>query len=200
MKTVFKKHRICIEADQNGLTRCALGFRPLEVVHKIMQSECGEENVTPIENGKFYVDTEVPDFCYDYVTTNNPDIIQVEKIPQEVFENLEKVTDRVNYVIMMMRINAVLFVTKLEYEHFKPGTVKNKDFLLFDFMWQGLAFIVISIPIRDMEKAYIVAKETGLRIADGIPRMFGGGENTSFPLKSKNIMKISFMNQKSRTI
>ena len=67
------------------------------------------------------------------------------------------------------RAGVLLFMVRLEYLHFPPGTESNNDFQLLMIKWEDMVWAAIRIPKEKMEIAKTVAEETGIRIADGIP-------------------------------
>jgi len=94
--------------------------------------------------------------------------------------------DRFNIACMLTRPGANLFMIKLEYTHFVPGTDANDDFLVWQISFDGLPFFLLSIPADKKNLAYKVAGETGMKISDGIPILIGGGAEQAFPVAGKN--------------
>lgn len=85
------------------------------------------------------------------------------------------------------RIGANLFIVSLEYNHFKPGTDRNKDFQFMFIKWQDMIYAMVTIPYKDKDIAYRVAEEVDMRISDGIPEVFPVHSPRVFSLEnSKN--------------
>jgi len=101
------------------------------------------------------------------------------------------------FVIGMLhpgRIGFALFSTLLEYRHYPPDTLKNDLFQLVVLKWEEIYWGVISIPIWDKVFADRIAKETGLKFADGIPSMIGGEGVKTFPVTdSERIVTIEYI-------
>lgn len=88
------------------------------------------------------------------------------------------------------RLGVMLFAVKLEYSYFPPGTSKNEELQMHLFNWEGMVWAMVSIPRVYMELATLIASETGVRIADGIPHLLGGGEMKAFPLSGENVFTL----------
>jgi hypothetical protein len=72
------------------------------------------------------------------------------------------------------RPGVLLFAVTLEYGYYPPNTESNKLYELTVFYWEGMAWFAIRIPQEGMKTAQEVAKSIGVRIADGVPVLFGG--------------------------
>lgn len=84
-----------------------------------------------------------------------------------------------------------LCITKLEHEHYPPGSDLNNDFFMRLRKWEDILWAIVSIPKNDIEIMQNVAKETGLKIADGLPCIISSGKMKRFPIKnSKNVFTL----------
>lgn len=96
--------------------------------------------------------------------------------------------DRFGMVGFMGRVGFSKFMTRLEHEHYDPKDEALNDRLqMFLISHQGLTFVVLSIPLEDRHLAEKIATECDLRFADGVPAVFGGEGNPSFPIQHKNL-------------
>lgn len=96
--------------------------------------------------------------------------------------------DRFGMVGFMGRVGFSKFITRLEHEHYDPkDEVLNNRYQMFLIEYGGLTFVLISIPLEDRHLAEKIATECDLRFVDGLPSVFGGGENSAFPIRHKNI-------------
>jgi hypothetical protein len=119
----------------------------------------------------------------------------------ECLRDLEKNPDKVHFVIQASRLGGRLFIVKLEYENYPPRTAKNKDYDLTIAKWPdddwGLLWFVVSIPKKDYNLAEQVAKETGLRIADGVPTIIDMNGCVHFPISGPTVFSLE-SNAKSK--
>lgn len=83
-----------------------------------------------------------------------------------------------------------LFMVKLEHTYFPSGTDANKYFFLRMQKWEGIIWVIVSIPKEKKNLAEKIAAETGLRIADGIPHMFHSGQVTGFPISNERVFTL----------
>mgnify|MGYP001308699587 CR=1 FL=1 len=109
---------------------------------------------------------------------------------QEIIKTCQS-PDRFNIVCMLSRPGATLFMIKLEYTYFIPGTDANNDFLVWQMSFDGLPFFLLSIPANKKDLAYKVAGETGMKISDGIPILIGGGTEQVFPVRGDNTFTLT---------
>ena len=102
----------------------------------------------------------------------------------------------IHYICMTVppRPGCHLFCTILEYKFYPPNTDKNKEFILQIIKWKvdGMEMIYTIVSIPEKEKAYAeaVAKMVGMRIANGVPTMLGGGKPHFFPINVPNAFTI----------
>lgn len=90
----------------------------------------------------------------------------------------------------MNRIGVSLFMTKLEYTHYPPRSGKNHLFEFRILKWPDdfpMYWVIASIPIEDREMAELLIPECGLRLANGIPMMLGGGKELVFPMSGDRV-------------
>ncbi len=94
---------------------------------------------------------------------------------------------RIHYICMLIppRAGVNLFASILEYKFYPPNTPKNEEFIMQILRWEELTYSIISIPMKEKAYAEAVAKTVGMRIANGVPTMFGGpgGEPKFFPVR-----------------
>lgn len=76
--------------------------------------------------------------------------------------------------------------TTLEYIHFPPGTALNDEFQLAVVEWNDIGWIIVSIPLTKASLMETVARQCGLRVADGIPMMVTGEGFERFPFTNGN--------------
>ena len=92
--------------------------------------------------------------------------------------------------IIPPRVGVRLFVVKLEYFYFEPGTPRNDEFIFHVINWQDMNWVVVSIPKEYMELAKKVATEVGLRIADGVPHVITARQVYVFPMNTENVFTL----------
>lgn len=103
------------------------------------------------------------------------------------FLRLGRVHPRLLIAALEMRLGVALFAVRLEYGHYKPGTARNDDFQVMRLCWQGDFYHVFSVPLADKPLADAAAKQTGMRLADGVPHCFQAGKRSVFPLSGPNV-------------
>jgi hypothetical protein len=109
----------------------------------------------------------------------------IEEIQFSKLIELGKDTSKLHLIVDMQRIGAGLFNVKMEYTHFPPRSEKNTLFEMVMLRWptqNDFLWAVSSFPIEYRSKAEEIAKECGLRIADGIPTVFNFDGAHQFPL------------------
>lgn|GEM_PF-2306353 len=88
-----------------------------------------------------------------------------------------------------LRPGVTEFATRLEHEHYRPGTPKNCRYRLTIVNWpqeDPMQFFVVSFPVEDRATAEKLAGECGLRFADGVPLLFANGKEYWFPMQGDN--------------
>lgn len=95
------------------------------------------------------------------------------------------------YVVgLSVRKGTRLFMTKLEYEHYKPSEPRN-DLINFDILtWQNLVFYITNVPMAEKDICYQVAKELGMSIVDGTPLVIDHTGKHYFPLSDSNVFTL----------
>lgn len=119
---------------------------------------------------------------------------------KELFKNatLEDVAEfmrnprNVHYIGMLMppRPGVRLFATRLEYEHYVPGTVRNELYKIAIINWEDIIWILVSIPKEDAPLAGKIAEECGLRFADGVPTIITSEGLAQFPVNETNLFTL----------
>jgi|SRR6516225_3740662 hypothetical protein len=99
------------------------------------------------------------------------------------------------YVIgACFRPGVVVFATRLEHEHYRPGSGKNCKYRLVIVNWPldewKIHWYVVGFPIEDRHTAEALAKECGLRFADGVPCMLSQGKHEFFPMDGPNVYNL----------
>lgn len=121
--------------------------------------------------------------------TNKNPLDLSENLTDEEFTSLSKDEDKLFIVCMGGRPGIQLFFTDLEYNHFIPGTPINDRFNVLLEKWEGMAWVVIEVPMKYQSLVSEVAERNGMRIADGIP-MILGEDVSAFPLKGDNVFTL----------
>lgn len=91
----------------------------------------------------------------------------------EAFVRRSLEPDRFTIISWATRPGAIRFSMALEYGHFPPGTKANDDYELAILEWADLPWWIVVIPLAARATAEHVAEEHGMRLANGVPRMFG---------------------------
>jgi hypothetical protein len=81
-------------------------------------------------------------------------------------------------------------VQLLEYTYFPPWTERNALFHARVIEWQDIMWSMISIPIGDREMMDKSAMANRLRVANGVPIVFSGGEMYSFPAGNERVFTL----------
>jgi hypothetical protein len=117
---------------------------------------------------------------------NEPEII-VES--DEQLQEFVKNKRFIHYVGMLIppRPGLTECMTLVEHKHFPPGTDRNELFILRFIKWSDMVWVMMSIPIEDKNLVEDIAKECGLRIANGVPTMFTGNVIQQFPVNNERI-------------
>lgn len=121
--------------------------------------------------------------------------------PMDDGELREMTRDETKFFIIGMlvpiRIGVGLFGSLLEYRHYPPRTLKNDWFQLVLVNWEHMIWGIMSIPIKDKVLAEEIAKECGLRLADGIPSVIDPTESEGakfFPVTdSERILTLEYI-------
>lgn len=93
-------------------------------------------------------------------------------------------------VCMATRPGVQLYCTTLEYTYYPPRTPANDLFGLNIVQWNDLTFYVLSVPLADRNRCELVAKNLGMRLADGVPTIFDHKGKHNFPLQGSNVWSL----------
>ncbi len=96
----------------------------------------------------------------------------------------------IHYVCMAMRHGIGECITLLEFRDYRPGTERNELLIMRTIDWCEMPWFAISIPIGEKHLMEAAARESGLRVANGIPMMFGGTEVNQFPMCNKRVFTL----------
>jgi hypothetical protein len=89
------------------------------------------------------------------------------------------------------RPNFQKFMVALEHKHYSPDfQALNDKFGLALVNFEGMIFGVITIPAGDRPKAEEIAKECGLRFADGTPVVIGPLGPMQFPVRGPSAWSV----------
>lgn len=82
-----------------------------------------------------------------------------------------KFKDNVHLVSMTTRPGAYALISAIEWFWFSPRKNLNHLFNLTMVRWEGLDWFVVSIPKHKLKDVKQLAKQLGMRIADGVPSL-----------------------------
>jgi hypothetical protein len=88
---------------------------------------------------------------------------------------------------MSIRPGALRFMHELEHTFFPPGTELNMKYSLIYVNWSQMMWIGVRIPLEMRTCADVTARRTGMRVANGVPTMIGGGGIIQFPLNGPHV-------------
>lgn len=101
-----------------------------------------------------------------------------------------KDTSKLHLIVDTSRIGAGLFNVKMEYTYFAPRSGKNYLFEMVMMRWpdaNSFLWTIASFPIEFRPQAEALAKECGLRFADGIPTVLNEDGAHQFPLEGPTV-------------
>lgn len=104
-----------------------------------------------------------------------------------------KDTSKLHLIVDMNRIGARLFNTRMEYTYFAPRSGKNYLFEMVLIKWPRpdmFMWSICSFPIEYRPQAEALAKECGLRLANGIPTIFDQDGAHHFPLDGETVFTL----------
>ena len=104
-----------------------------------------------------------------------------------------KDSSKLHLIVDMSRIGAGLFNVKIEYTYFPPRSGRNYLYEMTLMRWpdnQYGVWAVSSFPIEFKPQAEAIAKECGLRIANGIPTIFEEGVALQFPMDGSTVFTL----------
>jgi len=98
----------------------------------------------------------------------------------------------VHYIGMLVppRPGFRLFITRLEYEHYVPDTVRNELLKLAIIDWESMIWAMVSIPKKEVPLAEKIAGECGLRIVNGVPTFIDKTGISQFPVNEPNLFTL----------
>jgi hypothetical protein len=97
---------------------------------------------------------------------------------------------KLTLVSMADRVGVHRFLVSLEHTLFSPKIKPSDDFELYMVHWEELVWIVVVIPIKFMMNVELIATNTGMRIADGIPHLISSKGIVKFPLEHNRVYTI----------
>ena len=112
---------------------------------------------------------------------------------QEALVVQGKDTSKLHLIVDTSRIGASLFNVKMEYTYFAPRSGKNYLFELVLMRWPDpntFLWAIASFPIEYRPQAEAMAKECGLRLANGVPTIFDGDGAHQFPLEGPTVFTL----------
>ena len=189
-----------IQADSKGQVQLFDGrMITIQEYHALVAAQHGEENV-PWDNEQqtsfmLYISTPMPFSGTELEPKNilnGPDFTKVT-ITDETLQRMADDPDWIHIVCMVVRPGIYLFMRTLELEHYRPCTPRNNLFYMVTMKWQDMDWIIVSVPSKDRSIVDAVAKDCGMKLADGIPHIFGGnnGEPAIFPMNSPRVFSLS---------
>jgi protein-tyrosine-phosphatase len=108
-----------------------------------------------------------------------------------------KDTSKLHLIVDMHRIGAGLFNVYMEYTYFAPRSGKNHLFELVLMKWpdaKSFMWSICSFPIDYRPQAEAMAKECGLRLADGVPTIFDENGAHQFTLEGPTVFTLENIN------
>lgn len=96
----------------------------------------------------------------------------------------------IHYVGMTTRPGVKNCAETLEYSHYSPGTDKNADLTVHVLNWEGIKWLIVSIPYDDRGLMKRCASACGLRVADGIPHLLTAQGARPFPFANDRIFTL----------
>lgn len=81
-------------------------------------------------------------------------------------------------------------VRLLEYTYFAPDTPRNALLHVRAIDWMGILWIMISLPVSDIDSMNKVVNACRLRVANGVPYIFDGAGTHSFPVSNDRIFTL----------
>lgn len=120
-----------------------------------------------------------------------------ESRPNEELATLGKDESQLHLIVDMTRLGAALFNVRTEYTHFPPRTPKNKLYNMRILKWPHLGtnapqftFSIASIPLEFRPTADEIAKECGLRLANGVPVFVNAEGAHLFPMDGPTVFTL----------
>lgn len=100
--------------------------------------------------------------------------------------------DKIGFVCMIdpPRIGAAAFIAFLEHRYFTPVPLPRDDFELAEVFWEEMVIFILVIPGSYRAQAETIARELGLRFANGVPHVFSGAGERHFPVDVPNLFTL----------
>ncbi len=155
-----------------------------------------EHNVISPEEFEMLVNM-LPDGVGLLIDTED-DSPKVNKFTSDELEELSKRDGHFNIVGLSCRPGCSEYFQALEQAWFTPSTPLNYDFEYRLFKWQEMLYEIGSVPLEKKHLCFEMAEKMGMRLANGVPHVLGGGltgklttlmdgvEAAVFPLSNPN--------------
>ncbi len=115
--------------------------------------------------------------------------VDAPEIDAEVLKFVKE-PGRVHYVAFQFREGVAKCVHALKQRHYEPTTSRNNLFHVRDVEWNGLKWLIVSLPDRDRHLMKSVATAHGLRIVAGTPTITYLNDVRQFPVSGLNVFTI----------
>jgi len=97
----------------------------------------------------------------------------------------------VHVVTLIERPGAMEFFHDVEWTHYPPNTAKNDAFQMRLWNWQGLVWVIASVPIADKHFMVDAAARHGLRLAADYSIVMAGPAGLSrFPVHGERVFPL----------
>lgn len=96
-------------------------------------------------------------------------ILPSEDIPEVV----TRADGRLHLIAYHKRVGVTALTAAIEWYWFKPGTARNRFYDVYGAEWHRMRWIIVSFPAGRLPAVRRLAKQIGLRIADGPPVLMG---------------------------
>jgi hypothetical protein len=89
---------------------------------------------------------------------------------------------------MVQRPGATEWSHAVEQRMYPPlDSTKNEQFSMRFMRWCELIWVIVSVPRTDETALRVMTREMEMKIADGVPHMFGSGSVQVFPITGPNV-------------
>lgn len=78
-------------------------------------------------------------------------------------------SDYIYLVLGMFRPQSLTFLTRLEHEHFPPGSPLNDKFTVHMAYYGGNPYSIIGVPMENLKLCRILAESLELQLINGLP-------------------------------
>lgn len=113
--------------------------------------------------------------------------------PAQFAELRQMITpDKIGFLVTMQprRIGGYAFMSFLEHRWFTPVPAPSKDYELARIEWEGMLLFLCLIPKSKLPAAQAIARELGLRFADGVPHVISSQGVAVFPIDEPNVFTL----------